>query len=803
MPEVRESDLESADEDQNPGHSQEETPSSSGGRYSSDATPHANGARAMKSPTPMSTTFSSPVPTPMFTPTPAFAPRPRARFQPQNNQLVLPARTTPPSNDVSPEQYQQTQASSEHEDDYDEELDPVTPHAHKRSFLMDVINSTARPRLKFPTPHPNRLAAPAIEDSPNSSTDRSPEQNSPPAPAQAQSSSPASFSTAFGGITPRPRSAGSIRPRFSHPLSQGWTAEPESDPDSPFDPLNERASFVSTASSHDLTNMHVRANASFDAAVGLGAQGTGVGRFNASKLNTYLHGLNRRLEEENEALVERLRKIEEDRKIGFSAAGAVSVTRPRFSSAGKRVSMSPGMGLGDVVEENEAAEWMEEKEELENAVEGLKSELEKFKEDKEQAHTRLEAERAERSRDKERWRERMGEVERGVEGIVRDLEGKLEEAESRAKSAEDTAHRLQDVEHEISRMETERDSAMQRAESAERALASGEDLGAELNAANQQISDLTSDLKGADEQIQELEQQVAEATDKVQQLEKELKEEGEMVDGLDQELQARLEDLDRSRKQIEALKKDARSYEDELQATKAYVSELEQDAGSAADRIESLQEELGAAQDKLHGSLAEADELRERMEHLEDEVDRDKEMARQLEEALEAAEKKMADDEEEVAELKGNLTVLKREKEREHAKSISRVAEPSSINIAADIDVEALEEELDDAHREIARLNALMGQSPARKAVDRAKDTRIEMLEKERDDLLERMRSQKAVPTQTPSKFGTNSGVSPFHRQILSLMSPKTPGGPMKDVSQPSVTAPWKYTESLNYRCLG
>ena len=51
------------------------------------------------------------------------------------------------------------------------------------------------------------------------------------------------------------------------------------------------ASFASTGSSHDLT-AHPRANASFDHAMGLGAGWHGIGRFNAGKLNAYLHGLN-------------------------------------------------------------------------------------------------------------------------------------------------------------------------------------------------------------------------------------------------------------------------------------------------------------------------------------------------------------------------------------------------------------------------------------------------------------------------------------------------------------------------------
>ena len=85
--------------------------------------------------------------------------------------------------------------------------------------------------------------------------------------------------------------------RLSHPLARGWTASA-----SESEGAGEGASFASPVSPHDLT-AHPRANASFDQVIGLGAGGHGIGRFNAGKLNTYLHGLNRRLHEESESLV--------------------------------------------------------------------------------------------------------------------------------------------------------------------------------------------------------------------------------------------------------------------------------------------------------------------------------------------------------------------------------------------------------------------------------------------------------------------------------------------------------------------
>ena len=81
------------------------------------------------------------------------------------------------------------------------------------------------------------------------------------------------------------------------------------------------ASFTSTASSQDLT-AHPRANASFDQVIGLGAGGHGIGRFNAGKLNAYLHGLNRRLQEESESLTGHVGLL---RRENLALAGANAV----------------------------------------------------------------------------------------------------------------------------------------------------------------------------------------------------------------------------------------------------------------------------------------------------------------------------------------------------------------------------------------------------------------------------------------------------------------------------------------------
>jgi len=110
-----------------------------------------------------------------------------------------------------------------------------------------------------------------------------------------------------------------------------------------------------------------------------------------------------------------------------------------------------------------------------------------------------------------------------------------------------------------------------------------------------------------------------------------------------------------------------------------------------------------------------------------------------------------------------------------------RTDERSAELEEAEGQIETLERELDEAHREISRLNSELAQSPARKALDRARDAKISLLEKEKGDLEERLHSFKQhemAGWSTPGKLSSASGISPMHRQILNmtLRTPKTPG---------------------------
>ncbi|PSR78266.1 hypothetical protein PHLCEN_2v7462 [Hermanssonia centrifuga] len=739
------------------------------------------------SPASLASAFSSPIPSAstMMTPTPAFQSRPRARFNLQPMQVQ--ASTTPPdppNEDFHEDVSEHTNDSTWHADQQQNYGDavPATPasNAHKRSFLLSVINSTARPRLKYPTPHPHRVD---VSEAPV-----------PETPG-------VNMQTALAGATPRPRVP--VRPRLSHPLAQGWTAKSDSGSGSEsasraqspggYDGAVDRASFISTASSQDLTT-NVRANASFDPVMGLGDRGHGVGRFNAGKLNNYLHGLNRKLQEENESLMAQLRAYEEKHGSGLSSVSAVDIQTAedsvqharRRSSVGRRVSAGP-LGLGDVAEDME-----EEKAAMEEMLEEFKEELEKVSVEKEEVEKEregiqrvLEEERAERLRDKERWRERMSEVEKGVQNIVEDLDRKLQEAEQRVQLAErEKIQTVKEVERRLAEVVVERDILAERMEKAEGALESGRDLGGEVNAANERVGKVLGDLKNANIQINDLEDQVVHADERVDSLEHELQDEKKLVSELEEELQLKSEELSQTLQRIGMLEGDLNSAHDELDGYKANAAQLEEDAGAALEHIESLEQQLAVAQERLEAVTEVLDQERDNTGRLEGEAARASSLAKRMEEALEAAEKNMLSDEEQVANLRTKVAALERELDR----SRSRI-EPSQIGMDAEAEaqIESLEAELEDAHKEIARLNALVSQSPARKAVENAKNAKIEILEQERDDLLDRLKSAKtnSIMLSTPGRRASSSGLSPMHRQILSLSmkSPRTPGGPLRDVS--------------------
>ncbi len=173
----------------------------------------------------------------------------------------------------------------------------ATPLPRKRAFLMGVINSTARPRQRFQTPH---------------------SQTSLPGPR---------FANNIGPVTPlhqTPLPSKFGGRRLSHPLVQVHTFEPSTPSDARSPDSNGMhaspgdASFVSTASSQDLT-LQRRANASFDPLMGQEV----YNRFNVQKLANYQQGLIKRLQDEAASLSEQVKYLLEDNEALRNGQGRI------------------------------------------------------------------------------------------------------------------------------------------------------------------------------------------------------------------------------------------------------------------------------------------------------------------------------------------------------------------------------------------------------------------------------------------------------------------------------------------------
>lgn len=716
-------------------------------RYPS-ATPLASTNRAeSQSPQALTVEQSSPAPSVMFTPTPAFPPRPRPRF-------FAPGLPSTPAITTSDRSEQDNK-------------DLITPYARRRSFLIDVINSTARPRFAQPTPHPTRTAD-EDEDRDSTTPGSSSQPSSKKSAVDATDTTIKPLGAAFAGFTPAPPQRTRTAGRLSHPLSRAWTAS-----GSESEEVGGGASFTSTASSHDLT-AHPRANASFDQVIGLGAGGHGIGRFNAGKLNAYLHGLNRRLQEESESLTGHVGLLRKENLALAEANAALQEEMEhlrqqmftggagsRRSSGGRRLS-DIGSTLGDVKEDAGA----EEKMEMEAELDAFRAELNECQRERDEAFAAVEVERAERSRDKERWRERMVEVERGVEGIIQGQEARVETAEAAVREKDEL---LEELEKALKRVEEEAASARTRAESAEKTLEGQGELGGKLHEVNGKLAKSTAALHDLQSHVEQLEDEIADADQNIRdeqlrsrKLQDDLKAKDVMLEDLERKLSGQAPKLQESDR--------------ELQDVKAYITELEADAGLAMDHIEALQQEIQEAREKAIGD----DDIVAKIKH---ESEQNAELVTQLEDALDAAEQKMRADEEALAEVRNKVATLERERDRADK---SRTDERNAELEEAENQIEALERELDDAHREIGRLNSELTHSPARKALDKARDAKIELLEKEKEDLLERLNGFKheIAAWNTPGKFNSANGISPMHRQVLNmtLKTPKTPGAPLRDV---------------------
>lgn len=576
----------------------------------------------------------------------------------------------------------------------------TTPVARKRSFLIDVIQSATKPRPRFSlhTPIPSQKAQ------------------------QAHSSLVAQ--TPLQLATPRV----AVNDSFIQ------LATPRA-------AVND--SFISTASSHDLAMHQPNVNASFDHLVGA----KGVGRFNATKLNSYLHGLNKRLVEENEELMARIR-----------------LQQP-----------------STILEGDESARALE--------VEALEARVKELE-------AQLEIERQEKQQEKDKFKEKVQEVEEGVNEVVEKLELELETMGKSKELAVSRARRAEEL----------KDSAEERALRAELALekmtkpftASGRRTSTGSPAASVTATAEHEEFKEAIERVAQLETDLRISTNRCQRLEEELKYADEALEEAKIAQHA-------GEKKMDALKKRTENLITESEHLQQRVEELEEELKGTQEDAQNVLSELEAAQNQADGANADLEILQERVETLEAQVERQNRDSQQLEEALEAGEAKILQDQQELKSLKAEVERLRlfastnRSSVRASTMTAVSMHSPLSPSSAVAVDeVQTLEKELDEAHREIGRLQHLLNDSPSRNAIMEVKDAKIEKLESENAGLEERVRALRILISKGPGSanvtlagFATPRGrtaslgvlSSPAGRNLPTFRAPKTPGGPLRDVS--------------------
>jgi len=97
--------------------------------------------------------------------------------------------------------------------------------------------------------------------------------------------------------------------------------------------------------------------------------------------------------------------------------------------------------------------------------------------------------------------------------------------------------------------------------------------------------------------------------------------------------------------------------------------------------------------------------------------------------------------------------------------------------------VAAMEDRLDEAHREIGNLKQELASTPHRKSTIEMRDARIKALEREKGALAERLAVRENSGSGSMLAAGSPFKVSPFvNKALASLKTPKTPG-PLGEVS--------------------
>ncbi|KAK4684273.1 hypothetical protein P7C73_g5915, partial [Tremellales sp. Uapishka_1] len=287
-------------------------------------------------------------------------------------------------------------------------------------------------------------------------------------------------------------------------------------------------------------------------------------------------------------------------------------------------------------------------------------------------------------------------------------------------------------------------------------------LKAQLHAAVEEVETVKARLEGSDEVAREKAE-----------LEAELEELRTKMDEMD-ELHARLEEL-------ESLSEEMDDLRDRLQS----MDEVKEESERLKAEIEGLRLTSSDQEAELERQYDQIQEYSQRIQELESDLKTlDEDHAKYSEDSqkeMERMQTELEDVQQLLASTEAEVEILHAKVEPQPGPSQSTPSASASSTSAMDRSmVNAMEERLDEAYREIGRLKHDLAATPHRKSILELKDAKIKALEREKAALADRLQSARSpsIPNaESPFK------PSPFvHRAIASLKTPKTPG-PLKDTT--------------------
>ncbi|KAG8949436.1 hypothetical protein FRC04_008535 [Tulasnella sp. 424] len=563
-------------------------------------------------------------------------------------------------------------------------------------------------------------------------------------------------------------------------------------------------SFISTASSHDLT-IHPRANASFDLISNT------QGRLDHAKLQKQLSRMNQVLSKENAELNDQKINLEESNlklvEDNEELRKLVQALREGVELHEAHIDMLESAGP---VQEDE-------KEELYADLEAAEKELETAKRQTEELHTQLTAtqkalrdERASHVASKDEFEARLAEEAAEAEKVVAALNKKILAVEADAKGMRKLAEsREEEIEALKERLEAEDRSeddkvlrAEQRAEELRRAKERIEDRVVELE---QERDSARSKLNAQLSTLQHLES-------RLERTEFDLKSERVRSKEIESELESAQETLLQTTQQLGDL-------ESVLEQTSQELARKHESLSDAKERIAELEARISLEADS-QGLKEQMDALEDDLRGVESDNQRLERSTKRMESALEDADRRASAFEEEKATFSVKIAVLEREKKDlqdlfAQARKNRPTTPSQSVSEAFDgedhislvkheDEIRRLENELDSAYRQIGRLQHDLCDTPCRKAIQTAKEEKIRILEDQKKELMEQLTSLRRIlaehvsvweetvsmaagagMTSKSMRQASNQSTPAAHRSILSLRggTPKTPRGHIKDVT--------------------